>query len=47
VDEEGLDADNSPFLMLAVLEVKQTVSDAAQGGVVELEGELEPESSDQ
>jgi hypothetical protein len=47
VDEEGLDADNSPFLKLAGGEVIQTVTDAVQGGEISLEGELEPESSDQ
>jgi hypothetical protein len=47
VDEEGLDSDNSPFLKLAIEEVKQTVTDAVQGGEVSVEGELELESSDQ
>jgi hypothetical protein len=47
VDEEGLDVDNSPFLKLAIEEVRQTVTDAVQGGEVTPEGELELESSDQ
>jgi hypothetical protein len=47
VDEEGLEVDNSPFLKLATEEVRQTITDAVQGGEVALEGELEPESSDQ
>jgi hypothetical protein len=47
VDEEGLDAENIPFLKLAIEEVRQTVTDAVQGGEIVLEEELEPESSDQ
>jgi hypothetical protein len=47
VDEEGLDVDNSPFLKLAIEEVRQTVTDAVQGGEVGWEEELRPESSDQ
>jgi hypothetical protein len=47
VDEEGLHGDSLPFLSLALLEVKQTVTDAVQGGAVEVERELELESSDQ
>jgi hypothetical protein len=47
VDEEGLDVDNGPFLKLAIEEVRQTVTDAMQGGDVVWEGVLEPESSDQ
>jgi hypothetical protein len=37
--------DNSPFLKLAIEEVRQTVTDAVQGGEIVLEEELEPESS--
>jgi hypothetical protein len=47
VDEEGLDAGNSPFLTLAIEEVIQTVTDAVPGGEIVLEEQLEPESSDQ
>jgi hypothetical protein len=46
-DEEGLDAENIPFLRLAVEEVRQIVTDTMQGGEVEFERNLEPESSDQ
>jgi hypothetical protein len=48
VDEEWLDAHNSPFLKLALVEVIQTVTDSVQGGVeIVPEEELGPESSDQ
>jgi ribonuclease HI len=47
VDEEVLDADNSPFLKLAVEEVIQTVTEAVQVSEIVLEEELEPEGSDQ
>jgi ribonuclease HI len=45
VDEERLDVGNSPFLMLAIEEVRQTVTDAVQGGGIGWEEELGPESS--
>jgi hypothetical protein len=41
VEEEGLDADNSPFLKLALDEVRQAVSDVVQGGETVPEEELE------
>jgi hypothetical protein len=47
VDEEGLDAENSPFLKLALDEVRQTVSDVVQGGETVALDELEPEGSEQ
>jgi hypothetical protein len=47
VDEEGLDAENSPFLKLALDEVRQTVSDVLKGGATIPEEERELEGSDQ
>jgi hypothetical protein len=47
VDEEGLDADNSPFLKLAVDEVIQAVTDTIQGEEITMVGGVEPECSDQ
>jgi hypothetical protein len=47
VDEEGLDADNCPFLKLALDQVIQTVMDTIQGEEITLVGRMEPECSDQ
>jgi hypothetical protein len=47
VDEEGLDAENSPFLKLALDQVRQTVSDVVQAGETVPEQELDLEGSDQ
>jgi hypothetical protein len=47
VDEEGLDADNSPFLKLALDQVVQMVMDTIQGESLKLIDRVEPECSDQ
>jgi hypothetical protein len=47
VDEEGLDADNSPFLKLALDQVVQMVMDTVQGEELTLIQRGEPECSDQ
>jgi hypothetical protein len=47
MDEEGLHAENIPFLKLVLDEVRQTVSDVAQGGETVPEEELELEGSEQ
>jgi hypothetical protein len=46
-DVEGLDSDNTPFLRLAIQEVRQTVSDAIYGVIGMPEQEMELEGSDQ
>jgi hypothetical protein len=47
VDEEGLDADNSPFLKLSLEEAIQAVRDALEGGETTPEETGEPEGSEQ
>jgi hypothetical protein len=47
VDEEGLDADNSPFVKLALDQVVQVVMDTIQELGLEWNGGVEPECSDQ
>jgi hypothetical protein len=47
VDEDGLDADNSPFLKLSLDEARQTVSDVMNGGETIPGDERELEGSDQ
>jgi hypothetical protein len=47
VDEDGLDAENGPFLKLAVDEAIQTVTDTVAGGATVPLEMKEPEGSDQ
>jgi hypothetical protein len=47
VDEEGLDADNSPFLKLALDQVVQMIMDTVQGEELTLIDGVEPECSEQ
>jgi hypothetical protein len=47
VDDDGLDADNSPFLKLSVEEAIQAVRDTLEGGETVEEEPREPEGSGQ
>jgi hypothetical protein len=47
VDEEGMDADNSPFLKLALDQVVQMIMDTIQELGLEWTGRGEPECSEQ
>jgi hypothetical protein len=47
VDEDGLDADNSPFLKLSLEEAIQAVREVAEGGETVSEEPRESEGSDQ
>jgi hypothetical protein len=47
VDEEGLDEANCPFLKLALEEAIHTVRYTEEGGEIVLEGQEEPEGSEQ
>jgi hypothetical protein len=47
VDEEGLDADDSPFLKLSLEEAIQAVRDPLEGGETIPEETGEPEGSEQ
>jgi hypothetical protein len=47
VDEEGLDESNSPFLKLALEEAIYPVRYTEEGGEIVLEGQEEPDGSEQ